>query len=65
MITKKRWRKWLKLRHDTANEDGKLCYCGHTDRCTCGDPTFDMFKDHVRIGNIKENDPKNGWKTIN
>lgn len=55
---------WIKLRKESIDEFGeKLCYCGHTHKCSCGDPDEQMFIDHVRNGNIIPGDPNNGWKT--
>ena len=61
---KSRFKKWIKLRKDTETLDGKLCYCGHTHRCECADPTIDMFEKHIKAGNIIEDDPENGWRSI-
>lgn len=55
---------WLALREKTKCEEGKLCYCGHTDKCSCGDPDFKTFKESVERGTIVLGDPKNGWKNI-
>ena len=58
-----RYHKWLQLREKNEDEYGyKLCYCGHTNRCECADPDLEMFTHHIKHGNIKENDPRNGWK---
>ena len=63
-MKKSKFRKWLRLRANSKNEYGeKLCYCGHTDMCECGDPDFTTFKDAVERGAIILNDPKNGWKS--
>ena len=53
--------KWIELRNKTKNEDGKLCYCGHTDRCDCLDPDLRLFIDSVKRGVLNPNDPNNGW----
>ena len=58
------FRDWIKLRNETKNEDGKLCYCGHTDRCDCGDPSSEMFENALEGDLIILGDPKNGWKNI-
>jgi len=54
--------KWLALRNHTRSDEGKLCYCGHTNKCDCKNPTFEMFKEAVKNGTIILNDPNNGWK---
>jgi len=58
------FRDWIKLRNETKNEDGKLCYCGHTDRCDCGDPSSEMFENALEGDFIILGDPKNGWKNV-
>jgi len=59
---KKKYKEWLKLRKDSLNEDGeKLCYCGHTYKCDCSDPSLDTFKESVDRKDIKLKDPNNGW----
>jgi len=56
------WLKWLRLREITKNDEGKLCYCGHTNRCDCGDPDFTLFKESLERNTIKLNSLTNGWK---
>ena len=57
--------KWIKLRDDSKDEFGdKLCYCGHTDLCSCSNPDRTTFKESVERKAIILNDPKNGWKAI-
>lgn len=57
--------KWLDIRDASEDEWGeKLCYCGHTNKCSCGDPDLNTFKDSVNRGTIILDDPDNGWKTI-
>lgn len=68
-MSKRKWKirhlNWLKLRNDSMDEYGeKLCYCGHTHTCTCGDPDLQTFKESVKNGTIKENDLDNGWISI-
>jgi len=56
---------WLLLRKKSKDKYGeKICYCGHTHKCSCADPDFEMFKVAVAAGIIKLNDPENGWKTL-
>ena len=53
---------WIRLREKTIDEYGdKLCYCGHTYKCSCSDPCKKLFKDSVRRGNIYIFDKNNGW----
>ena len=67
----KLYNEWIALRTKTAdkepNSNGrkeKLCYCGHTTKCECLDPSFEMFKEHVLHGNIILGDPRNGWRKL-
>lgn len=56
------YREWLELRKSTLDEFGeKLCYCGHTHKCTCGDPDLQTFLSAVSNGSIKIGDRNNGW----
>ena len=55
---------WLTLRKETKCEEGKLCYCGHTFKCDCGDPDFKTFKESVERGAIKLGDKNNGWQSF-
>ncbi len=56
---------WIKLREESIDEWGeKLCYCGHTFKCDCGNPTLNMFKESVERGVITLGDKNNGWKNI-
>ncbi len=60
-----KYKKWLELREKSANEDDeKLCYCGHTKRCDCGDPDLLTFNESVSRGDIIPDDPNNGWTTV-
>ncbi|WP_339654659.1 hypothetical protein [uncultured Maribacter sp.] len=60
-----KFKNWLKLRKESKDEFGDvLCYCGHTDKCDCGDPTIDLFNDSIERGVLDVNDAKNGWKTV-
>lgn len=61
----KEYKKWLKLRTESKDKwKEKLCYCGHTFKCSCGDPDIQTFKDSVERKSIILNDPMNGWKNI-
>jgi hypothetical protein len=56
---------WLSLRENSKDEYGeKLCYCGHTYKCTCADPDKKTFKHAVENHDIKLGDPENGWKIM-
>jgi hypothetical protein len=57
----KLYKEWLELRSKTKDDEGKLCYCGHTYKCECGDPDFETFKTAVISHYIKLGDPDNGW----
>lgn len=60
-----KYKKWLELREKSTDESGeKLCYCGHTKRCDCGDPDILTFNESVSRGDIVPGDPNNGWKTV-
>jgi len=53
---------WLELRKQSKDEDGEeLCYCGHTFKCSCGDPDLTTFIDSCERGAIKIDDKNNGW----
>lgn len=61
----KEFQEWLSLRDKSTDEyDEKLCYCGHTHKCSCTEPDFVLFKDSVKRGTIKLGDEKNGWTQI-
>lgn len=61
----KKYIEWLELRNNSKDEYGdKLCYCGHTSHCGCGDPNITTFRESVDRKTIILNDPKNGWKSI-
>ena len=46
-------RKYNNHRDKTKTIDGKLCYCGHTNRCDCENPGLSEFKQGIKNGNIK------------
>lgn len=59
----KKYDEWLILREKSKNEyNEKLCYCGHTNKCECLDPDFNLFKDSVARRTIIMGSPNNGWK---
>jgi hypothetical protein len=54
---------WIKMREESEDEFGeKICYCGHTYKCTCSNPDKTLFKESVNRGSIILNDKMNGWK---
>jgi len=56
-ITKKQYKDWLRVRENSKDEFGeKLCYCGHTFKCACSDPGFDLFKESVERGALNPKD---------
>ena len=57
----KEYKEWLKLRNDSLEDEEKLCYCGHTHKCTCADPDLTTFKESVKNGSIILGDKDNGW----
>lgn len=62
----KKYKNWIKLRNASIDEyNEKLCYCGHTYKCSCANPTKKMFKDHLKNKNIILKDKNNGWTTLN
>jgi len=57
--------RWVKLREESKDEyNEKLCYCGHTTKCSCGNPDKQTFKDSVKRGSIILGDKNNGWKNV-
>lgn len=60
-----KFKNWLKLRKMSKDEFGDmLCYCGHTDKCNCANPTITIFNDSIKRGVLDVNDEKNGWKSV-
>lgn len=48
------YKHWIKKRDASKDEYGeKLCYCGHTDKCSCDNPDETLFNESVRRGSIK------------
>ena len=56
------YRYWIRVRRKSKDEDGELCYCGHTPKCDCADPDKYLFAESVCRGTIKLFDKNNGWK---
>lgn len=58
------YKAWLRLRDKSKDEFGeKLCYCGHTHKCTCADPDCALFRESVQRGSIILWDEENGWRS--
>ena len=56
---------WIKLREKSKDEYGeKLCYCGHTDKCSCANPDKQLFRESVKRGSIILTDKNNGWENV-
>ena len=56
---------WIRLREKSKDEYGeKLCYCGHTDKCSCANPDKHLFRESVRRGSIILWDKENGWENV-
>ena len=56
---------WISLREKSKDEFGeKLCYCGHTDKCSCSNPDEKLFRESVKNGTIILTDKNNGWKNV-
>jgi len=56
---------WIRLREKSKDEFGeKLCYCGHTHKCSCANPDKQLFRESVKRGSIILTDNKNGWKNV-
>lgn len=62
-MEKQRYINWIELRSKSKDEYGEsLCYCGHTFKCSCGNPGVVLFNESVGRGTIIEGDKNNGWK---
>ena len=56
------YKDWIKLRDNSIDErNDKLCYCGHTYKCSCANPDEQLYKECVMHGTIIPDDPENGW----
>ena len=56
---------WLRVRTNSKDEfNEKLCYCGHTSKCECSDPSETLFIESVKRKTIKLFDKNNGWKKL-
>ena len=57
------YKTWIKMREKSKDEYGeKLCYCGHTYKCTCSNPDKTLFKESIKRGSIILWDKENGWR---
>lgn len=57
-----KFKNWLKLREQSEDEyKEKLCYCGHTHKCSCADPDEKTFEESVQRKVLNPEDPENGW----
>jgi calcineurin-like phosphoesterase family protein len=65
LILNREYHNWIQFRNEGKDKWGeRLCYCGHTNRCDCADPTIKMFKESIERKTIIPNDPNNGWKPL-
>lgn len=47
------YKRWIKLRESSNDEyNEKLCYCGHTYKCSCDNPDKQLFIESVERGTI-------------
>lgn len=57
---------WITLREQSKDEFGeKLCYCGHTYKCSCSNPDENLFNESLKNKTIISNDIENGWNKKN
>ena len=57
------YKTWIEMREKSKDEYGeKLCYCGHTYKCTCSNPDKTLIKESIKRGSIILWDKENGWK---
>ena len=65
VIARFSYKYWIRLREKSKDEYGeKLCYCGHTDKCSCSNPDKQLFIESVKRGSIILGDKNNGWKNM-
>ena len=65
MTAAERYNDWISLREKSKDEFGeKLCYCGHTDKCSCSNPDENLFRESVKNGTIILTDKNNGWGNV-
>ena len=58
------FKKWIKLRESSKDDEGKLCYCGHTYKCDCSNPDLTLFNESLERKTIILDDPENGWENL-
>jgi hypothetical protein len=64
-ITRFSYKYWISIREQSKDGYGeKLCYCGHTYKCICGNLDKQCFKESVKRGSIILFDKNNGWKNV-
>ena len=65
VIARFSYKYWIRLRGKSKDEYGeKLCYCGHTDKCSCANPDKQLFRESVKRGSIILGDKNNGWQNV-
>lgn len=57
------FKNWIKIRQESLEDGEKLCYCGHTYKCTCGDPDETLFNESVSRGALDPTSKTNNWGT--
>ncbi len=66
IIEPKVYKDYLKLREESEDEFGdKICYCGHTSKCSCADPGISEFNSGIKTGSINIPDPSDKWNITN
>lgn len=56
LINNIKYRFWLNKRNQSIDEYGqKLCYCGHTDMCSCSNPDKSLFLQQLKLKNVNIN----------
>ncbi len=65
VIVRFSYKYWIRLREKSKDEYGeKLCYCGHTHKCSCANPDKQLFRESVKRGSIILTDKNNGWGNV-
>ena len=65
VIARFSYKYWIRLREKNKDEFGeKLCYCGHTYKCSCANPDKQLFRESVKRGSIILWDKNNGWGNV-
>lgn len=56
------YKAWIRMRNNSKDEFGeRLCYCGHTHKCSCSNPDKTLFRESVKRKAIDLWDENNGW----